>query len=273
MNIVFWSPTQFAGRKSTHLLLLALSAIAREGGEQLVLHADSEGSGPEHFLLSGRQRARMMEEKEFGIELLDRFLGCTRFEKELVVNAAYTFAEGKLHILPPGSALFYEEKEKAAEAVLGIIKRATGVFENVWVELPAGVCAFSEQILLNADLVVINLAQSPRELARIDELPSFKGEYFLIGAYEQRSIYSLYNMMLLHPRLRGRAGVIPYERRLLAACCAGEAETFWKRESDGRREEEKTWLYGEVRKIYDVWKEKEGEASGVSYSGAGKRLY
>lgn len=270
MNIVFWSPTQFAGRKSTHLLLMVLYAILKEEGEQLVLHADEAGSGPEHFLLSGKERMRMMEEKEFGIELLDRFLRCTRFEKELVVNAAYTFAEGKLHILPPGSALFYEEKEKAAEAVCRIIKRAAGMFQNVWVELPAGVSAFSEQILSIADLVVINLSQSPRELARIEKLPSFKREYFLIGAYEQRSIYSQYNMRLLHPRLRGNAGVIPYEKRLLAACCAGEAEMFLQKKWEAGGEEEETLLYGEVRKIYDAWKKAERKTSGILYDTAGE---
>lgn len=260
MKIVFWSPTPFAGRKSSHLLLLALQAISEEGGEQLVLHTDAEGSGPEHFLLSGKNRTRLMEEKEFGIELLDKLLCCERFEKELAVNAAYSFAEGKLHILPSGSHLFYQDQKRATDAVLGVMQRACEVFQHVWVELPAGVSSFSETILSAADLVVINLAQSPCTLARIEQIPPYAKEYFIIGAYEQRCIYSKYNVTLLQPRLRGKCGVIPYEKRYLAACCTGETEAFWQKENSYGKEE-KTPFLGEVKRIYDDWKKKESETS------------
>jgi len=115
MKIAVWSPTPFAGRKSTHLLLLVLMTIMVEKSEQLVIHTDSEGSGAEHFLLSGNHRNRMMEQKEFGVEFLCRSLHCERFSKELAINSSYTFAEGKLHVLPGGSRRFYEERDATAE--------------------------------------------------------------------------------------------------------------------------------------------------------------
>lgn len=250
MKLVFWSPTPFSGRKSSHLLLLALQA-AKEGGEQLVLHADVNGSGPEHFLLSGKNRNRMMEQGEFGIELLEKRLRCERYGKETVITSAYSFGEGKLHILPSGGRFFYRSRETAAaEAVVGMMRRAEADFEHVWVEAPAGGSEFSKRILEAADLVVINFSQSPVEVLRALEAPFYQREFFLIGAYEKRSIYTKHNLMLLHPRLQGKCSVIPYDIRFLAACCEGETEAFWERGSYPGKEEFLHPFFHEIRKTY-----------------------
>ena len=251
MKIVFWSPTPFSGRKSSNLLLMAFQAIAEEGGEQFVIHADEGGSGPEHFLLSGRYRIRMMEQREFGVELLDKTLHCERFDKELAVNASYTFAGGKMHILPAGSSFFYQEREdKAAQAVAGIIKRAAECFQNVWVEAPAGKSVLAEELCRTADLVVVNLAQSPSEAAKIVQIPVYEKEFFLIGAHEKRCTYTRHNMTLLYPRLYGKCAAIPYQVRYLAACCAGEAEQFWERESHPGETDVLYPFFKEVKKAY-----------------------
>ncbi|MGN1084276.1 MAG: hypothetical protein ACI4QX_04695 [Lachnospiraceae bacterium] len=263
MKIVFWSPTPFSGRKSSNLLLMALQAVAEEGREQLIVHADESGSGPEHFLLSGRNRIRMMERKEFGVELLDKLLCCERFTKELAVNASYTFAEGRLHILPSGSRFFYQgREEKAAEAVTGIMKRAEEYFQTVWVEAPAGNSAFSEQLCRTADLVVVNLAQSPGEAAKIAQLPVYGKEFFFIGAHEKRCTYNRHNMMLLYPRLYGKCAAVPYQARYLAACCAGEAEAFWERGIHQGEEDVLYPFFKEVKKAYLSLKrcQEEGDA-------------
>ena len=274
MKIAVWSPTPFAGRKSSHLLLFALRAIAEEGGEQLVLHTDPEGSGPAHFLLSGMNRKRMMERNEFGVEFLGRVLQCERFSKELAVNAAYTFGEGKLHVLPAGSRTFYRETPKtAAEAVCRMMRAAEGLFQNVWVELPAGESVFSEKILREADCVIVNLAQSPCEVVKTGVLPETASVFYLIGAYEQQNIFSEYNLTRLVPELSGRCAVIPYNTGFLAACCEGDAEQFWLRGVKLKEKTEYASFYRTVEKAYrkwkaggvrgDVGKEKEDGASGV----------
>lgn len=251
MKIVFWSMTPFSGRKSSNLLLMALQAAAEEGGEQLVIHADGGGSGPEHFLLSGRNRLRMMEQREFGVELLDKMLHCGRFDKEMAVNASYTFAGERLHILPAGSRFFYQgREEETAESVTGIMKRAAECFQNVWVEAPAGNSAFAGRLCQMADLVVINLAQSPGEVAKLAQLPVYEREFFLIGAYEKRCTYTGHNMMLLYPRLHGRCASIPYQARYLAACCAGEAESFWERGNHQGQTDVLYPFFKEVKKAY-----------------------
>ena len=81
MKIAVWSPTPYAGRKSANLLLLALQSIADDGGEQLIVHIDPEGSGPEHFLLSGRHRTRMVEQKEFGLSFYANYCIVSAFQK------------------------------------------------------------------------------------------------------------------------------------------------------------------------------------------------
>lgn len=256
MKIAFWSPTPFAGRKSAHLLLFALQTVAAGGGEQLILHADAWGSGPEHFLLTGNQRSRMIKQKEFGVEYLARCLQCERFSKETVINASYTFAEGKLHVLPAGSTEFYKEKEE--EVVKGIkrmIRQAHGVFENVWLELPAGRTGLSEELLSEADCVVVNLAQSPWEVAGIERLPQVKNAFYLIGAYEQGNIYTMHNLELLFPKLRGRCGAIPYDKSFFAACCKGEAEAFRKREESFKSTKTASWFLRGVESAYEKWKE------------------
>ncbi len=256
MKIAVWSPTPFAGRKSCNLLLLALQAIGEDGKEQLILHADPIGSGPEHFLLSGRHRSRMMEQNEFGIEFLCRLLRCERFSKEAVTNAAYTFAEGKLHILPSGSRPFYEgDKCKTAEEVCNIIRAAGEVFHNVWIELPAGESMFTERVLNEADCVIVNLAQSPCEGEKLTGLPKLKHAFYLLGAYEQRTIYTVHNMMLLFPGLRGRCAVIPYHTGFFEACCSGEAERFWLRGVSTAEDKACSTFFREVKKTYRKWKE------------------
>lgn len=255
MKIAVWSPVPFAGRKSTNLLLFALQAVAEDGGEQLVIHADPEGSGPEHFLLSGNHRRRMMKHKEFGVELLCRLLHCQRFTKEAVINASYSFAEGKLHVLPPGQRCFYEGKEtEAAKELLGILQYTGEVFQNVWVELPAGESEFTKRILSEADCVIVNLAQRSCDVVNIEHLPPFKQEFFLLGAYEQRCVYTMHNMMLLFPRLRKKCGAIPYHTGYFSACCAGEAENFWLRGIGDEVGKEKDSFFRAVKKAYDKWK-------------------
>lgn len=250
MKIAFWSPTPYAGRKSTHLLLMALQA-AKEGREQLVLHADPKGSGPEHFLLSGRNRTRMIGQREFGIEQWDQRVRCDRFDKEQAVNASYSFAEGKLHVMPAGGTFFYKEREEeAAETVVGMLRRAERYFGQVWIEVPGGESAFSLRVLEAADVVVINFPQSPVEVFRTMELPRFHREFFFVGAYERRSVYTKHNLALLHPRLQGNCAVIPYEPRFTAACCAGEAEVFWERGNKEGEEDTAVLFFREAKRAY-----------------------
>lgn len=252
MKIAMWSPSSFSGRKSSNLLLFAMQAISEEGGEQFVIHADPEGSGPEHFLLSGSYRRRMMNEKEFGVEFLASRMRCERFSKELAINAAYTFAEGKLHILPPGRKGFYVyEKKETADMLSRIIANAGEVFRNVWIELPAGISFFTEQILSEVDCVIVNLVQSPLETEKMKNIQVRNNAFFLVGAYEQRNILSVHNLELMYPQLKGRCMCIPYHPDYLAACCAGEAEVFWLRE--GMQKDASAFCCA-VQKAYDRWK-------------------
>lgn len=238
MKIAFWGPTPFAGRKSSNLLFMAvLSSFS--GGEQLVIHADEKGSGPEHFLLSGRDRRRMMSKSEFGLELLDRMLRCERFDKSLVVNSSYSFAEGRVHVLPVGRADYFQREGTHAIEVLGAITdRAEREFQHVWIEAPAGNDPLAAALCSMADVVVINLAQSPWELSHMGELRQYAHEVFLIGAYEKRSVFSGHNIAQLYPRMQGRCAVIPYQKEYLLACLRGKAEEYLsllnpKKEAEG----------------------------------------
>lgn len=227
MTIAFWSPFSFSGRKSTNLLLLAGQAVHESGKEQLVIHSDDTGSGPEHFLLNGKNRKRMEVQKEFGVELLYKQLRCERFDKSLVVNSAYSFLSDRLHVLPAGSGFFcQEERENAAERLNAIINRADHVFEHVFVEVPSGYSDYSNKLCENAKLVIINLSQSPYELFRFGEIPAYSNELFLIGAYEKQCIYSVHNLSALLKRLHGKCYGIPYNRKLLESCAKGEMERF-----------------------------------------------
>ena len=256
MKIAVWSPTPFAGRKSSNMLLLAMQTIAEEGGEQLMVHLDPEGSGPEHFLLSGRHRNRMIEQKEFGVELLCRLLHCERFSKETAVNAAYTFVGGKLHILPPGNRSFYEKDEKeVTEELCGMLRQTERVFQNVWIELPAGRSERNDRMLKEADGVIINLAQSPYELGKIGQFPRLRNVFYIVGAYEQRNIYAVHNLMLLYPGLRGKCAEIPYSPAFLGACCTGEAERFWMRGVNRTDEDVYPSFFQKIETVYKKWKE------------------
>lgn len=255
MKIAVWSPSVFAGRKSTNLLLMALQAITAEDGEQLIIHADPEGSGPEHFLLSGSHRRRMMTEKEFGLDYLASLLRCGKFSKEQVINAAYTFAGGKLHVLPSGGKGFYiHDTGNAIETVSRIMMCTDEVFRNVWVELPAGRSILGDRLLSEADCVIVNLAQSPFEAEKWKDIRQLKNVFFLVGAYEQRNILSVHNLELLYPQLRGRCGGIPYCSDLLAACCSGEAEGFWVRRTGQKDTKETSMFLYAVEKVYTGWK-------------------
>jgi len=255
IKIVMWSPTAFGGRKSANLLLFALQAAAAGEGEQLIIHVDPEGSGPEHFLLSGSHRRRMMSEKEFGVEFLANLLRCERFSKEQVITAAYTFAEGKLHVLPPGRKEFYEhDTGNTADLISKILKSTDEVFRHVWIELPAGESLFADRILSEADCVIFNLAQSPAEIGKLKEMQQLKNVFYLVGAYEQRNILSVHNLELLYPMLRGRCGCIPYCSEFMAACCTGDAEAFRMRGAGQKDMKEITAFFCAVEKAYDSWK-------------------
>jgi len=254
MKIAVWSPTAFAGRKSSNLLLFVLQALG-EGGEQLIIHADPEGSGPEHFLLSGTHRRRMMKEREFGVEFLSNLLRCERFSKEQVTNASYTFADGKLHVLPSGGRDFYaKEVGNTAGIISRLMRNADEVFDHVWIELPAGESQLAERILSEADCVIVNLAQSIVETEKLKAVHGMKHAFYLVGAYEKRNILTVHNLELLYPDMRRKCSSIPYCQDFLAACCAGEAETFWERGvGQGEKKEKAAFLYA-VEKAYTDWK-------------------
>lgn len=246
VKIVFWSPTPFAGRKSTNLLLMSFLS-AEEGKEQLVIHADECGSGPEHFLLSGKDRHRMMQQREFGLELLDRMLQCERFDKSLVINSSYSFANRCLHLLPAGdNGYFRREGKHAVEVLEAVSCRAEKDFHTVWIEAPAGNSELAEAVCRMADLVVINLAQSPWELSRIGEIPKYKKELFLVGAYENRSAYSGHNISLMYPRMKGKLAVIPYQREILVSCFHGKTEEYLTANRRERNRDNSGYFFREV---------------------------
>jgi len=136
-----------------------------------------------------------------------------------------------------------------------MIRYADEVFQNVWIELPAGESELSNHILSDADCVIINLTQSPCELAKINKLPRFKKEFYIVGAYEQRNIYAIHNMMLLYPRLRGKCAMIPYHKGFFAACCMGDAESFWMRQMNRENTYASLSFFRAVEKVYMKWKE------------------
>lgn len=245
MKIAFWSPFPFSGRKSTNLLLMALTA-AREGQEQLILHANTKGSGAEHYLLSGRNREHLFQNGEFGIGFLEQMLRCERFDKSLVVNSAYSFAGGKVHVLPAGNAGGSEIS--ANELVCAIAKRAEKVFQNVFLEVPSGCQNSSLEICRTADLVVVNFSQSLQDIQSLDRLPPFPREFFLIGAYEKKCGYTMHNLSLLYPRLRGKCAVIPYHRDIFSFCMDGKAEKIL--DFPEKKEERKGYI-PYVKKAYE----------------------
>ncbi len=257
MKTAIWSPTPFAGRKSANLLLLTAMDIRRENREQLILHADPVGSGPEHFLLGGSNRRRLLEKKEFGMEYLWESLRCNGFSKECVRNSSYTFWDGKLHVLPAGKEHFYKEQQRA-EMIAGIMKQAEKLFRNVWIELPAGRTEYTDRLLSEADVVVMNLAQSPVELEKLKEIPMYRNECFLLGAYDARNICSLYNLERKYKRLQGRCGEIPYHSGYLAACTEGRAEQFCFRETVSDPERREGAFQKAVERAYALWKERGG---------------
>lgn len=245
MKIAFWSPTPFAGRKSTNLLLMAL-LFGKENGEQLILHADATGSGPEHYLLSGRNRRRMMSRKEFGLELLDRLLQCERYEKQMVINSSYSFARGRIHVLPAGTGGFFKDAGHADRVLDAVLYRTEQEFQTVWVEAPAGEGELAGKICQKADLVVINLAQSPAELEKLKTVPAYAHELFFFGAYEKRSVFSVHNLSLLYPRLEKKCAVIPYYRELLSAGLSGRLEEFFLKWDMAGEERESYGFFQEV---------------------------
>lgn len=257
MKIAVWGPTPFAGRKTVNLLLFAMQALKADGREQLILHADPSGSGPEHFLLSGGHRTRMMKKKEFGLELLCKMMRCERVTREMIVNASYSFAGEKLHVLPSGHKEFYEDSVVVAKELCGVLHWADKLFPNVWIELPAGESAFVKEVISQVDCVIVNFAQSPSEIAKLD--PAFKADhvFYVVGAYEQRNIFTLHNLQLLYPFLRGRCSGVPYYTALVAACCSGEAEAIMLREPE--KEMRVPALFLKLTKAYE--RRKEGECT------------
>ena len=79
--------------------------------------------------------------------------------------------------------------------------------------------------------------------------------YYLVGAYEQRNIYGVHNLMLLFPELRGKCAGIPYNPALYGACCAGEAERFWMRGVNRTDEDTYPSFFQKIEKVYEKWKE------------------
>ena len=173
------------------------------------------------------------------------------------MDASYSFAEGKLHVLPAGHKEFYEDNTAVIKELHNVLYWADKLFSNVWIELPAGESSLVKEMLPQVDCVIVNFAQSPGEIAKLD--PAFQAShvYYVAGAYEQRNIFSLHNLQLLYPFLRGKCSGVPYYTALAAACCSGEAEVVMQREPE--KEMKIPALFSELMKTCK--KQKEGECT------------
>ena len=264
MKVAVWSPVPFGGRKSSGLLSLVFQALQEESGEQLIIHADAFGSGPEHYLLGGRQRSRMIKKKEFGLELLCRLMQCGPCTKEMVVNASYSFADNRIHVLPAGDKMFYEETDRASKEICEMIRRTGSFFQNVWIELPAGKNEMVKAVFDIVDYIIGCFPQSPYVISSLEKCAEYPNMFYVVGAYETRNIYTIHNLQLLYPFLRGRCFGIPYDVAFMAACSVGEAEQYLRREASVERERKIPLIHSEIKKIYrkGIKGEKANDAEG-----------
>lgn len=241
MNIVFYSPLHGQMRQSSNMMAISMGFSKLLYKRCLITQTQYSYNDLEDMVI-GRtsnesQRDRFFE--DIGIDSLIRNFKKSAMTKETVSNCTVPVGtDGMLELLPGSRAvnrgMFDEVMVKVLPAV---VREVQGFYDYVFVDSNPGLCEQTENLINNADMVVVNLSQNIGVLDRFfmnfPECLKGKKVFYLFGSYMKDSRYNFTNLSRKYRELKkNNTGVVPLNVNFMDAISGGDVSEFFRRNID-----------------------------------------
>lgn len=236
MKIAFWSNIHGQTGATSNMLASAIVNVVLHKRKTAVLQSHFSLNNLELPLL-GRDM-RTDDFSDIGTDALIRDIKSRPLTQEIIHNNSISLMDRHLALFPGTEKKSREVYEKDIQDIFqAIINEVAGCYDDVFIDVASGYNEFSNSLIADADLTIVNLSQNIYVLQRYFNTPHLnKNILYLIGNYDRNSRYNLKNLERMFPPLKKKTGVIPYNIEFVDAQNEGMVIPFFLKNIDCARE-------------------------------------
>lgn len=223
-TIAFWSSVHGQSGTTSNMIAIAVSLAMQHDYKCLLMQTHFNMNSLEAYLIGNRDSSHDIF-LDVGIDGLARSMKLEPLNESIFDNFTIPIMNQKLSLLPGTTNVNREMfKYDMAKTICIIIKEAVKYYDLVFIDNNSGSNEISKLVLSYADLVVVNLCQNKSVLDHYFSTWKFKEHnlLYLIGSYNQKSSYNLFNLKALYKPLRKTPLMaIPYNTRFMDSLSDG----------------------------------------------------
>lgn len=242
INIVFWSPE--AGQTGTTSNIIAVSVLAAltMGKKVCLTHTHFNNRNLELALLGKGMNPEILE--DMGVDIMLKACKAYHIDKNIIENASFTLLKG-LYLLP-GTTKVNKKifEEDFIKNKMYIYEALESYFDIVFTDVTAGANRLSQELLKDADVVVVNLSQNDKLIENYRKNYEFLNQkaIYILGNYHTDSRYNIVNLKRCYNFLRKKTAVIPFDINYMDYFSDGKAIPFFLKNTLTTREEDKIFF-------------------------------
>lgn len=220
MLVAFWSPMPGQGRTTSNLAAVAATIALDHHIRILVAHTHTGHGGLEHIFAPERPSASSLH-NHGGMDSIERLVICGMLTPEGIRDQAESILKDRLDLLRGLS----EAGEKTQKQIFPhIFREYRRFYDLLFLDLSAETNQeVIDMVIKQADLIVVNLGQSKRELESYlsgNGVPASLGhtqKLYCLGAYDRNSRLNKDRIMNMLGLNKKELALIPYDTRFLDA--------------------------------------------------------
>lgn len=225
MVIANYSPQHGQTGATSNMLAILLLMVLKYDQNVFVLQSHFKMNNLEGALVKKLSQPAMDSLDEYGMDSLIRNRNVANLDKKLIDYSCHSFLDGRLQLLPGTTMISEEIYRQESSILLDVLKAARSCYDQVFIDVTSSDSELTNQILQEADLVLVNLCQNTQVLDNffLGEKTALPNKIFLFGNYDKRSRYNLTNLRFEYRELdKKRTFPIEY--------CTGYRDAMWDAE-------------------------------------------
>lgn len=263
MNIVFWSNVHGQAGVTSNLAAISLYMTLKYRFNALLMHNEFSNSSLDEVFLSKNELDDSNNIMfDIGIDALIRYSKYNKLDKESISNYTTSVLKGKLDLLQ-GTTMknkneFYNVLNEANENLFYNSKK---YYDFIFSDATAG-NYYSNELLENADLIVVNLNQNIRIIRRFFKsniYEKYKDKcVYIIGKYNKKSKYNKKNLIRkfefnktnLISKFIGsneKLGVIPYNIEFCDSLNEGKVTEYFLKNLQLKKNDINYYFFNELK--------------------------
>lgn len=232
MKIVFWGGSHRCGTTGS-MAAVASYLSMQENYRGICVQPKESGSDLERFFRPWEGSTAFREESTYyALEGMDYLIWQEqhhRLDESVVREAAIPLLDGKLFFLPSGSrenSGLYPAQTAALQQQ--ILEKLEAFAELVFIDLGTAKDAMAQQMMMLADVIVVNFAGAKTELSDFFGQPYLWREkvLYLLANYMDDQVYNRENLHRIYRIDRRRICSLPANAGFAHACMHGRVDRF-----------------------------------------------